>query len=207
MKITMEIDSIENFKAWSGGKDTLDGIINLGYDYINKLNDLAEEVFTDGCTETELNDWLWFDREFIYNDLGLDENGEIPEDDDDDYEELLENVSEVSIRDWIDATKLIAIEERDFSKTYYYNITETKCIMLSWETGYDPKEGYALEFSVRERESSFFVYDWAYVEDDIYGFTYCEEIFEFPEIGKEEEFLVDTDDLITMIEDAIKTII
>lgn len=34
---------------------------------------LLDEIFPDGCTETELNDFLWFDYEFIF--LALDITG------------------------------------------------------------------------------------------------------------------------------------
>jgi len=32
-------------------------------------------MFPDGCTDTTLNDWLWFDRDSIYEYLGIDSNG------------------------------------------------------------------------------------------------------------------------------------
>ena len=55
-----ELNSIANFQAWSGGKSTLDRIIEL--DRIDELDELIEELFNDTTpTETELNDFLWFD--------------------------------------------------------------------------------------------------------------------------------------------------
>ena len=48
-----------------------------------------DEVF--GCeeelTDTELNDFIWFSRDEIYENLGLDENGEIITDDEEDDDE------------------------------------------------------------------------------------------------------------------------
>ena len=36
----------------------------------------------DTPTETEVNDFIWFERDFIYENLGLNENGELIEDED-----------------------------------------------------------------------------------------------------------------------------
>lgn len=202
MKIITEINSIANFEAWSGGKDTLNGIIDLGGEYVDRLDELAEMTFQGECTDTELNDWLWFDRDSIYDYLGFDENGNIPDDEDED-EELLDGVDEDSIRSWIEDTAIIAVQEKDYSKVYYYNITEEECIMLSWEGGYDTGDGYALEFSVRKRNSSYMVYDWDYVP---YYHCNSEVVYEFPENEEEEEF-TDTDDLITWITDTLNIII
>ena len=77
--ITKEI-SIEQFDAWNGAVDTLDNVRNAGK--LDELDALAEEVFPDGCTDTELNDWLWFDTDFIYDSLGLTEDGEVPNEED-----------------------------------------------------------------------------------------------------------------------------
>ena len=47
-----------------------------------------DEMFgADEVGDTELNDFIWFERDTIYDYLGLDENGEIPKDDEDDEEE------------------------------------------------------------------------------------------------------------------------
>lgn len=94
MRIITEINSIADFDAWSGGKYTLDKIVDLGYPYTDALDELAEEIFPEGCTETELNDWLWFDDEFIFESLGLDEDGNIPEDEEDEEDEEEEDEEE-----------------------------------------------------------------------------------------------------------------
>lgn len=57
-----ELNTIANFQAWSGGKDRLDRVIEL--DRIEELDTLIKELFCDRVpTETELNDFLWFDLE------------------------------------------------------------------------------------------------------------------------------------------------
>ena len=70
MKITSEI-SLKNFKAWSGAKDTLNKLIEL--DKCEDLEFILDDLYPDGLTETELNDILWFDDEWIYETLGIEE--------------------------------------------------------------------------------------------------------------------------------------
>ena len=97
MKYTVEIDSIYDFPAWSGGRQTLDDVSAAGKEYIDELTSLAEEMFADNetVTDTDINDWLWFDRDKIYEYIGLDENGEIPKDDaEDDNEDEEDNEEE-----------------------------------------------------------------------------------------------------------------
>lgn len=82
MKIMKEISSIEYFDAWSGGRDTLNKIIEAGSYYVNALDDLIYEYFGDEpIDETTLNDFLWFDDDTIFNAIGLIEDEEDEEDD------------------------------------------------------------------------------------------------------------------------------
>ena len=70
MKITSEMN-LKNFKAWSGAKDTLNKLIEL--DKCDELEFILDDLYPDGLTETELNDILWFDDEWIYETLGIEE--------------------------------------------------------------------------------------------------------------------------------------
>ena len=70
MKITSEM-SLKNFKAWSGAKDTLNKLIEL--DKCDELEFILDDLYPDGITETQLNDILWFDDEWIYETLGIEE--------------------------------------------------------------------------------------------------------------------------------------
>lgn len=38
-----------------------------------EFNQLIEELYPDGLTDTELNDLLWFDDKWIYETLGIEE--------------------------------------------------------------------------------------------------------------------------------------
>ena len=70
MKITSEI-SLKNFKAWSGAKNTLNKLIEL--DKCEDLEFILDDLYPDGLTDTQLNDILWFDDEWIYETLGIEE--------------------------------------------------------------------------------------------------------------------------------------
>ena len=70
MKITSEM-SLKNFKAWSGAKNTLNKLIEL--DKCDELEFILDDLYPNGLTETELNDILWFDDEWIYETLGIEE--------------------------------------------------------------------------------------------------------------------------------------
>ena len=70
MKITSEI-SLKNFKAWSGAKDTLNKLIEL--DKCDELEFILDDLYPDGLTDTQLNDILWFEDEWIYETLGIEE--------------------------------------------------------------------------------------------------------------------------------------
>jgi len=71
MRITKEI-SILDHNAWSGAVDTQETIIANGK--ARDFDFLMEDMFPDGMTETELNDILWFETDWLYETLGIDED-------------------------------------------------------------------------------------------------------------------------------------
>lgn len=73
-------------KCWSGAVDTLKDIEAAGVedefmDYLNEAL-LYEEDVVD---MTDLNDFIWFERDAIYEACGLDENGNPIEDVEEEY--------------------------------------------------------------------------------------------------------------------------
>lgn len=70
IKVTRQI-SIKEFQGWSGGEETLQRIWDEGK--IDELDDLLESMYPEGkeINETELNDWLWFGRDEIFELLGI----------------------------------------------------------------------------------------------------------------------------------------
>lgn len=76
MKIYTEI-SLENFEAWSGAVSTLDRIKSEGK--CDELEYVLEELYPDGMDETQLNDLLWFEEDWIFETLGIRSESEIRE--------------------------------------------------------------------------------------------------------------------------------
>lgn len=76
MTITYELD-LNSFEAWSGGEDTLNRIISNGL--VNAFESILEDCYPDGMTETQLNDLLRFDSEWIYENLGLETESSLKE--------------------------------------------------------------------------------------------------------------------------------
>lgn len=72
----MEIKKDYNFEdlkknSWSGAIDTLETIEKNEKE--KELMQLLENTFEDVPTETEVNDFLWFDDDFIFEELGIEE--------------------------------------------------------------------------------------------------------------------------------------
>lgn len=90
MYVKKEICSFEDLynNSWSGAESTLDIIRDA--DKEDELMELLEETYGEETpTETELNDYLWYESEYIFDRLGLDENGKpIDEEDDEEIEDF-----------------------------------------------------------------------------------------------------------------------
>lgn len=71
----MDFDDIYR-NAWNGAVDTLDIISNEGKG--NDLMEFLDTVYPGGVDEIELNDFLAFEDDYIFNELGinLEEEGE-----------------------------------------------------------------------------------------------------------------------------------
>ena len=61
--------SLEQFEAWSGGKDTLDVLIEKG-DCDTVESNLEDLFYGQMPTDTDINDVLWFERDMIAEWLG-----------------------------------------------------------------------------------------------------------------------------------------
>lgn len=73
MKLYKELN-LANFEPWSGAVDTLNTIKKA--DKIDELENLLEECYPDGIEETQLNDLLWFESEWLFGCLGITEEEE-----------------------------------------------------------------------------------------------------------------------------------
>lgn len=70
MRIYKEFD-FDSFQPWSGAVDTYNRIQEEGKGAA--LETILDELYPDGMTETELNDFLWFEPETIFEWLGIEE--------------------------------------------------------------------------------------------------------------------------------------
>jgi len=68
MRINKEISLLDH-EAWSGAVDTQETIIEHGK--ARDFDFLMEDMYPDGMTETELNDILWHEWEWLYDLLGI----------------------------------------------------------------------------------------------------------------------------------------
>ncbi len=70
MKITTETNLL-NFDAWSGATDTKKTIIENGKS--EEFDSLIEDIYPEGLTDIQLNDLLWYEADWIYAQLGIEE--------------------------------------------------------------------------------------------------------------------------------------
>ena len=88
MKVIKEIDSFNDLmeNSWSGAIDTLQDIANANLE--EEFMENLENIYFLGetPTDTELNDFIWFERDTIYSDLGLNNNGELEEEEEEEEE-------------------------------------------------------------------------------------------------------------------------
>ncbi len=80
MKIAYEFD-LASFNAWSGAVDTKNRIIEEGKE--REFENLMDECYPEGMTETQMNDLLWFEEDWIFEQLGISDEDEEDEDEDD----------------------------------------------------------------------------------------------------------------------------
>lgn len=120
MTITYELD-LNSFQAWSGAVDTLERIQREGK--CAELENVLEELYPDGMTETELNDLLWFDSESVYEWLGIRSEEQIEKEIEEAEAELEEKLSDLEFDLDDDLTEE---ERKDIIESYQPEIDEIK---------------------------------------------------------------------------------
>ena len=91
--------SLENFEAWSGGRDTLEVLIEKGLcDTVEACLEEDLNSYGEMPDDTAINDFLWFERDAIANYCGFSswealENGEEEEEEETEEEEAENNFS------------------------------------------------------------------------------------------------------------------
>ena len=74
MKTFNENTTLLNFDAWSGAVDTKNRIIEEGKS--EDFDFLIEELYPEGLSETQLIDILWFEEDWIFENLGINQDDE-----------------------------------------------------------------------------------------------------------------------------------
>lgn len=74
MKTFNENTTLVNFDAWSGAVDTKERIIQEGK--ADEFDNLIEELYPDGLSETQLNNILWFEEDLLFETLGISDDEE-----------------------------------------------------------------------------------------------------------------------------------
>ena len=70
MKVVNDNLSLRNFDAWSGANDTKELIIENGKEADFEF--MMQDLYPEGMTETQLNDILRFEEDWICEMLGID---------------------------------------------------------------------------------------------------------------------------------------
>ena len=121
MTITYELD-LERFEAWSGAKRTLERVINEGK--CGLLEQMLEELYPDGMTETQLNDLLWFDSESVYEWVGIRSEEQIEREIQEAEDELADMESDLESE--LDDEDLTQEERQEIIESYQPDIDEIK---------------------------------------------------------------------------------
>ena len=67
MKVYKEVCGAGDFEFWAGAKDT---VKYLSDDEIETIFSILEDAYSEGVSETELNDFFWFEDDTIAEWLG-----------------------------------------------------------------------------------------------------------------------------------------
>lgn len=120
MTITYELN-LQSFEAWSGAKDTLERIQREGK--CDLLEQILEDTYPEGMTETELNDLLWFESETVYGWLDIRSEEQIKKEIEETEEELNDKTSDLEFELDDDLTEE---ERKDIIESYQPEIDEIK---------------------------------------------------------------------------------
>ena len=71
MRIILHDIDLNEFTPWCGAVSTVETIQNA--DKVEEFNSLINELYPDGLEDVTLNDLLWFEREWLYECLGIKE--------------------------------------------------------------------------------------------------------------------------------------
>ena len=99
------LTSAETFKFWGGARDTVE---MLTKDELERVFDELMECSDENLTETEINDFFWFDTDTLANWLGYD-----------DYEMLINSRYSISFDNGRTFTKFDELRDSEQVKEFY----------------------------------------------------------------------------------------
>lgn len=67
--VKISLDDLTLFKPWGGAKDVWELII--AQDKVKELDKALEDMYPEGITATDLNDILWFEKDWIFDTIDL----------------------------------------------------------------------------------------------------------------------------------------
>lgn len=134
--------------VWSGAINTLNSIVEA--DKEDEFMQLLEEAFCgDIPTDTEVNDFIWFETDFIFEHLGLDEDGNIPKEGQD-FEDVEDSVARMkSTKDFTKFCKesdcdtcILNYCDRQFNcssefEDYWNQVTGIEEIINAWKDEFE----------------------------------------------------------------------
>lgn len=121
------------YHPWSGAVDTWNTIEDNGL--LEELDNLLEDLYPDGLSETELNDLLWFDSDWIFEQLGISEDEDEDDEDEDDGSGFIGDYE----------------DEEEFEESRKSKLKEASEII--YPAGSDPSESSALYRKSSSRDS------------------------------------------------------
>ncbi len=139
MTITYELN-LYHFKAWSGAKSTLERVIDE--DKVEVLEAVLEDCYPEGMTETQLNDILWFESDWIFEMCGIRTESEIREE----LEEVKEELAELE-EEWKNDVEILAEEKNIPFESAEYVVLASEV----WEKAYS-EDGAELREKIAELE-------------------------------------------------------
>lgn len=85
MKIIIDCANLSNFNAWSGAINTKETILDNNKE--KEFENLIDDLYPEGLTDTQLNDILWFDSEWIFEQIGINEDEQTEDEQTEDEDE------------------------------------------------------------------------------------------------------------------------
>lgn len=118
MNIKQEI-SLRNFEFWSGGKDRAD---NCTVEDLDSIEEFLEEIEPEeGWTDTDINDFFWFDFDTLAQHLGYENEEDFDRKRDPDYVDAEDIVEDMMRNGEIPQSSFEATEDWELDTSYQPN--------------------------------------------------------------------------------------